>query len=149
MADEKEFKIRVITPDRIFFEGKGSMIEMNTTEGEIGCYPMHVPTTVVMAPGIVSIHDAVAENDIPEKVREDGTLIAAVHAGFAEILNDRVTIMAEVAEWPSEIDVSRAREAEKRAKDRIEAKQTNTDFIRAEFALKKSLVRQQIKGMGL
>ena len=147
MAEAKDFEIQIITPDRVFFSGHGSMIEMNTTEGEIGCYPMHVPTTVVLAPGIVTIHDAEVDNEIPESKRDDGSIIAAVHAGFAEILNDKVTLMAEVAEWPSEIDESRAQAAQKRAEDRIEAKQENIDMIRAELALKKSLVRQQIKGM--
>ena len=148
MADAKEFEIQIITPDRVFFTGRGSMIEFNTTEGEIGCYPMHVPTTVVLAPGIVSIHDAVVECDIPEQLRDDGRLIAAVHTGFAEILGDRVTIMAEIAEWPSEIDRSRAEAAQKRAEDRIAAKQENFDFRRAELALKKSLVRQRLTSLG-
>ena len=149
MADAKEFEIEIITPDRVFFSGHGSMVEMNTTEGEIGCYPMHVPTTVVLDPGIVTIHDARHDSDIPESVRDDGTLIAAVHTGFAEILNDKVVIMAELAEWPSEIDISRAKAAEKRAEDRLAAKQEKLDITRAELALKKSLVRQEIKGMGL
>ncbi len=150
MAEEKDFKIKIITPDRVFFSGHGSMIEMNTTEGEIGCYPMHVPTTVVMAPGIVTIHDVNIDAglDIPEAVRPDGSIVAAVHSGFAEILNYEVTIMADIAEWPSEIDVRRAAAAQKRAEDLIEGKRENVDLVRAEMALKKALVRQQIKSLG-
>ncbi len=146
----KVFKIQIITPDRVFYNGTGSMIEFNTTEGEMGCYPMHVPTTVVLAPGIVTIHDAVINGDeeIPEKPKDDGTIIAAVHAGFAEILADRVTILAEIAEWPSEIDASRAAAAQKRAEDRISGKQEETDLVRAELALRRSLVRQKIRSLG-
>ena len=146
----KDFEIEIITPDRVFFKGHASMIEMNTTEGEIGCYPMHVPTTVVLSPGVVCIHDAKLDEglEIPEPTRDDGSIIAAVHAGFAEILGDRVVLMAEIAEWPSEIDVSRAKAAEKRAEDRISAKQDNMDMMRAENALRKSLVRQKIGTMG-
>ena len=151
MADAiKEFDIQIITPERVFFKGKGSMIEMNTTEGEIGCYPMHVPTTVVMAPGVVTIHGATLSNDfeVPEAIRSDGSSIAAVHAGFAEILGDRVIIMAEIAEWPSEIDLSRAASAQKRAEDRIAGKADKLDLMRAENALRKSLVRQKLSSMG-
>ncbi len=143
------FEIQIITPDRVFFLGSGSMIEMTTTEGEIGCYPMHVPTTVVLTPGIVTIHDAKISDtvEIPEAIRPDGSLIAAVHTGFAEILNDKVTIMAEVAEWPCEIDKVRAEAAAKRAQERLDAKQEKTDLMRAEQALKKALVREEIAAM--
>ena len=146
----KVFHIQIITPERVFFEGEGTMIEMNTTEGEIGCYPMHVPTTVVLSPGIVTIHDAKPDKDIeiPEVTRSDGSIIAAVHAGFAEILGEKVTIMAEIAEWPSEIDVSRAEAAQKRAEARISARNDELDMMRAENALRKSLVRQKLGSLG-
>ncbi len=148
MAEAKEFEIQIITPDRIFFQGHASMIEFNTTEGEIGCYPMHVPTTVVLAPGVVTIHGVNVENEIPQPVRDDGTLIAAVHAGFAEILNDKVNIMAEIAEWPSEIDERRAAAAQKRAEERLAAKQENVDLVRAELALRRALVRKKVRETG-
>ncbi|MCR5097684.1 MAG: ATP synthase F1 subunit epsilon [Lachnospiraceae bacterium] len=146
----KLFNIEIITPERVFFEGKGSMIEMNTTEGEIGCYPMHVPTTVVLSPGIVTIHDAQVAGglEIPEPIRNDGSLMAAIHAGFAEILGTKVVLMAEIAEWPSEIDRSRAEAAQKRAEGRIEAKTEEMDIMRAENSLRKALVRQKITSLG-
>lgn len=75
------------------------MIEFNTTEGEIGVYPDHIPLTTVLAPGVVTITNG-------EDVKE-----AAVHAGFAEILGDKVTLLAEIAEWPDEIDEKRAEAA--------------------------------------
>ena len=46
MADNQLFTLKIITPDRVFYEGEASMVEFNTTEGEIGVYKMHVPTTV-------------------------------------------------------------------------------------------------------
>ncbi len=131
MADNL-FKVQIITPERVFFEGEASMIEFNTTEGEIGVFANHIPLTTVIAPGIVTITE------------ENGKKMAAVHAGFAEILGDKVTLLAEVAEWPEEIDLNRAREAEDRAKKRLESKDGNVDVLRAEIALKKSLVRQDL-----
>jgi len=79
------------------------MVEFNTTEGEIGVYKEHVPMTVIIAPGILTITE------------EEGQKIAALHAGFVEILQEKVTIMAEIIEWPDEIDLSRAEEARDRA----------------------------------
>ena len=131
MADNL-FQVEIITPDRIFYHGDASMIEFTTTEGEIGVYKDHIPLTTVLAPGIVTITE-------PE-----GATRAVVHAGFAEILGDKVTLLAEVAEWPDEIDLDRARRAEDRARDRLNRKDANLDVARAELALKRALVRQDI-----
>lgn len=123
------FIVQIITPDRIFYEGDATMIEFNTEAGEIGVYPKHIPLTTVITPGVVTIHE------------ESGEKKAAVHAGFAEILPDQVSIMAEIAEWADEIDLDRAEQAKKRAEERISQKAQDTDMDRAEFALKKAVVR--------
>lgn len=133
MADEgKFFDLEIITPDRVFWSGKASMLELNTTEGQVGIYRRHIPMTMIIEPGIVKIH---LEGELKE---------AAVHAGFIEILPDRITMMAEVAEWPDEIDINRAKEAEQRAERRLQAHDPRIDMSRAELALKKSIVRQQL-----
>jgi len=132
MADNS-FEVKIITPDRVFYEGTAEMIEFNTVEGEIGVYKNHIPLTTVIAPGIVVI----TEGDVKKK--------AAIHAGFAEILSDKVTILAEVAEWPEEIDVERAMAAKDRAEKRLAEKGDNLDVTRAEIALRKSLVRINIR----
>ncbi|MCF0131073.1 MAG: ATP synthase F1 subunit epsilon [Pseudobutyrivibrio sp.] len=132
MADNT-FKVSIITPERIFYEGDASMVEFNTVEGEIGVFPNHIPLTTVIAPGILTITE------------DSGPKNAALHAGLAEILPDKVTILAEIAEWPDEIDVQRARDAEDRARQRLANKDENLDVLRAEAALKKALVRQNLK----
>lgn len=132
MADNI-FKVEIITPDRIFYTGEATMIEFNTVEGEIGVYANHIPLTTVLAPGIVTITNG-------DEIKE-----AAVHAGFAEILGDKVTLLAEIAEWPDEIDRQRAERARDRAQERLAAKDTDVDLARAEFALRKALVRIEIK----
>lgn len=134
MAEEKNvFKVEIVTPDRIFYTGDATLIEFNTTEGEIGVYKNHIPLTTVLAPGIVTITNG-------EDVKE-----AAVHAGFAQILGDRVRLMAEIAEWPDEIDERRAEEAKKRAEERIQGKAADIDMKRAEYALRRALVRIELK----
>ena len=132
MADNT-FKVSIITPERTFYEGEATMVEFNTVEGEIGVLPKHIPLTTVIAPGICTITES------------EGVKKAAVHAGLAEILPDKVTLLAEIAEWPDEIDVERARSAEDRARARLAEKDANLDVLRAEVALKKALVRQDIK----
>ncbi|MCR4990011.1 MAG: ATP synthase F1 subunit epsilon [Lachnospiraceae bacterium] len=128
MADNL-FKLRIITPERTFFEGDVSMVEFNTTEGEVGILKGHIPLTVVIAPGIITITD------------ESGVREAALHAGFAEVLQDGVVIMAEIIEWPQEIDLDRAKEARDRAEERLRTKTPETDIARAETALQRAVAR--------
>ena len=66
---------------------------------------------------------------------------AALHAGFAEILQDEVVILAEIIEWPEEIDAGRAEAAKERAEERIRSKTPETDILRAETALQRALAR--------
>ena len=135
MAEEsRNFQVEIITPERIFYTGEASMIEFTSVEGEMGVYKNHIPLTTVLAPGIVTITE------------DGGQKKAAVHAGFAEVLGDKVTLLAEIAEWPDEIDFDRAEAARERAKARIENKQdSGIDMIRAELALRKALVRISLK----
>ena len=136
MADnEKMFQVQVITPDRVFYAGEAEMIEFTTNSGQIGVYKNHIPLTTVLAPGAVIIHEA------------EGEKIAAVHAGFAEILPEQVTLLAEIAEWSEEIDISRAEAAKKRAEEPLRAKPADIDLARAEFALRKALTRIGVKDM--
>lgn len=136
MADnEKMFQVQVITPDRVFYAGEAEMIEFTTNSGQIGVYKNHIPLTTVLAPGAVIIHEA------------EGEKIAAVHAGFAEILPKQVTLLAEIAEWSEEIDINRAEAAKKRAEERLMAKTADIDLARAEFALRKALTRIGVKDM--
>ena len=105
------------------------MVELVTSEGEIGVYAEHIPLTAVIVPGVMKIH-------------KDGQIKkAAVHGGIIEILKDKVTVLAEVAEWPEEIDVNRANEAMIRAERRIKSGEANIDMLRAEAALKRSMAR--------
>jgi F-type H+-transporting ATPase subunit epsilon len=78
MAD-KDFQLRIITPERVFYEGIVDMVEFNTTEGQIGVLPGHIPLTVIVKPGILHITE------------KDGEKEAALHSGFAEILPEGVT----------------------------------------------------------
>ena len=114
MAEEKTFLIKIITPERVFYEGTAIMAEFNTSEGEIGVLTL---------------------------TEESGKKKAALHTGFAEILPDQISILAEAAEWPGEIDIKRAEAAQKRAEERLQAHSSDTDMARAETALLRAVAR--------
>ena len=108
MAEDRNFTLKIITPNRIFYEDDAvSMVEFNTTEGEIGIYKRHVPTTVIIKPGIL-------------------------------------TILAEIVEWPEEINAERAEAARKRAQERLQSKTPETDLARAETALLRAMARIEV-----
>ncbi len=124
------FHLKITSPDRIFFEGEVTMVEINTTEGQIGVLANHIPLTSVLSPGVCYIHVPYGEPKV-----------CAVHGGFFEILQDSMTILAEVCEWPDEIDLQRAEDARVRAERFLTDKPAGTDIGRATLALKRSAAR--------
>ena len=133
MADQsKFFRLQVISPDRIFYDGNVEMVELTTSEGEMGVLKGHIPLTAILVPGVL-------------KIKEDGQVKrAALHDGFVEIFQDHMTILAESCEWPEEIDVNRAKEARIRAERRLSSGEDNVNIARAEMALRKSLIRIEL-----
>lgn len=129
MAEERSFELEIITPERSFYKNMVTMVEFNTTEGQIGVYKNHIPMTVIIKPGVLTITE------------EEGKKQAALHAGFATILQEKVTILAEVIEWPDEIDLERAESARTRAEERLRAGDATTDIVRAETALLRAMAR--------
>ncbi len=128
MADNA-FKLKIVSPNRTFYEGEAVMLECRTTEGEIGVLKNHIPLTAVLAPGVAKIREA------------NGELKVALISGFVEVLQDQVTILAEIAEWPDEIDVHRAEEARIRAERRLAEKAAGVNLARASLALQRSIAR--------
>ena len=105
---EALMQLQIITPDHLMCDESVKMVEMRTAEGEIGVLPGHIPVTVMMAPGVTHITKA------------DGSIRhIAIHDGFVEIQPDKISIMAEIAEWPEEVDLDRAKAALSRARERI------------------------------
>lgn len=135
MADLKKFQLEVISPERVFYTGDVEMVELTTTEGDIGIYADHIPLTTIVAPGVLTITESAEEQ------KE-----AAVLEGFMEITPEKVTILAQSCEWPDEIDVNRAMEAKARAERRLKSTDTNINMARADLALRKSLIRIELAG---
>jgi len=127
MADK--FKLSIISPDKMFLTDEAEFLEFTSTEGQMGVYAKHIPLTTILEPCVMKIHN-------------DGEMKkAAILGGFVEILKDKITVLAEDAQWPDDIDVARAEAAKKRAEDRLTAKQEGIDLVRAEAALKRAIAR--------
>lgn len=127
----EKFKLTIVTPDREFYNDEVDMVEFNTTEGEVGIYKGHIPLTVIVKPGILTI----TQGDLKKN--------AALHAGFVQILPDEVTILAEIIEWPGEIDEARAKAARERAESRLRGGADEVDVARAEASLMRAIARIQ------
>lgn len=129
MADNNLFELKIIEPDGMFFEGEGEFLEFTSVEGQMGVYKNHIPLTTILEPCVIRIH------------ANGETKKAAVLGGFIEIQKERITILAEDANWPDEIDVERAKAAKQRAKERLSKKEEGLDMLRAEAALKRAVAR--------
>lgn len=125
----ERFELKIISPDEVFYEGEGTFLEFVSVEGEMGVYQNHIPLTTILEPCVMKIHN---ESEVKK---------AAILGGFIEIQKDKITVLAEDAQWPEEIDIERAKKAEERAKERL-AKKDGIDVLRAEVALKKAIARQ-------
>lgn len=129
MADNNLFELKIIEPDGMFFEGEGEFLEFTSVEGQMGVYKNHIPLTTILEPCVVKIH------------ANGETKKAAVLGGFIEIQKERITILAEDANWPEEIDVERAKAAKQRAEERLSKRESGLDVVRAEAALKRAVAR--------
>ncbi len=123
--------VSVVTPDGPVLEDSFEMVSCKAESGELGILPGHIP---LVAPLSISAVRLKGEN--PQRI--------AVSGGFLEVRPDKVTILAQSAERPDDIDIKRARAAKERAERRLHAKQDEIDFRRAELALKRALNRIEV-----
>ena len=123
------FELKIIEPDGFFFEGEADFLEFTSVEGKMGVYKNHIPLTTILEPCVVRIH-------------KDGEVKkSAILGGFIEIQKTKITILAEDAHWPEDIDVARAEAALGRAQERLARKEAGLDMVRAEAALKRAMAR--------
>ena len=126
----------IVTPERQLLREKVAEVTIPGAGGFLGILPGHAPLITEVGIGELTYQ--------PKGVGEPGPL--AIISGFAEVLGDRVSVLAETAERPEEIDVARAEEAKKRAEERLAAaaQDPNVDWDRASVALQRALVRLRV-----
>jgi F-type H+-transporting ATPase subunit epsilon len=127
-------RLIVVTPERQLLHETVVEVTVPGLDGELGILPGHAPLISELGIGQLSYRTASGGRPIP----------LAILAGFAEVLPDRVTILAETAERATEIDVARAEGALDRAQKRLASNDTNLDWDRATLALQRALIRIQI-----
>jgi len=126
---EKSFFLEIVVPDRTFFSGPVESLTVKTPEGEIGILNGHMPMVVAVSPG-------------PAKIQKGGeTLYAYLSEGFMEVLQNKAIILADLAQWPEEIDINRAKAAEERARERLHMKLGRVEYLRSQAALQRALSR--------
>lgn len=130
MADTFEFEI--VTPDKMVLKDVADQMQIPAKNGYIGILPGHAPLITELAIGEISY------------TAHGTTNYLAVAWGFAEVLPEKVTILAESAEKPEEIDTSRAQQAKQRAEERLRANGPELDYQRALDAVKRADVRLQV-----
>jgi len=125
--------LEIVTPERAIASEQVDEIQLPGSEGYFGVLPGHAPLLATLQVG-----------ELWYRIGQDKHYLA-VAFGFAEVLPDRVTVLAQIAERPEDIDVPRAEAAKKRAEERVaRPPQGELDFERARIAMMKSLIRLQV-----
>jgi F-type H+-transporting ATPase subunit epsilon len=130
MADT--FQLEIVTPEKKVVDAAAEEVQIPGKNGYLGVLPGHAPLITELAVGEISYRAGAEEQKL------------AVAWGFAEVLPDKVTILAETAERPNEIDVARARKAKERAEKLLTSGDTNVDVERALAAEKKAETRLEV-----
>jgi F-type H+-transporting ATPase subunit epsilon len=132
MALPTHLDLQIVTPDRLIVHEQVDEVEIPGSEGYFGVLPGHTPLLASLAVGELWYRRG------PDKS------FLSIAFGFAEVLPDRVTILARLAERAEDIDVGRAEAAKQRAEERLAQAKSDIDYERARLALMKSLMRLQV-----
>jgi F-type H+-transporting ATPase subunit epsilon len=124
------FKLEIVTPEKKVVDTAATEAQIPGKNGYLGILPGHAPLITELAVGEVKFH---AEGGQEQRL--------AVAWGFAEVLPDKVTILAETAERPNEIDIDRARKSKARAEERLTSGDTNVDVEHSLSAIQKAETR--------
>jgi F-type H+-transporting ATPase subunit epsilon len=130
MADT--FQLEIVTPEKLMVKEAAEEAQIPGMNGYLGILPGHAPLITELAVGVISYRASGETHNL------------AVAWGFAEVLPDKVTILAEAAERPQEIDVARAEKSKERAEQRLKSNDPQVDYDRAEDALQRAETRLKV-----
>ena len=132
MALPTSLALEIVTPDRAIVSQQVDEVQLPGSEGYFGVLPGHTPLLASLQVGELWYRTGQQKHYL------------AIAFGFAEVLPDRVTVLAQIAERAEDIDVTRAESAKERAEQRVARPQAEMDFERARIALLKALTRLQV-----
>jgi F-type H+-transporting ATPase subunit epsilon len=125
-------RLELVTAERIVLEEDADMVIAPAADGQVGILPHHAPFLTTLRPGELRVRRGGSEQEL------------IVTGGFMEVLNDKVTILADAAERVEEIDLARAEEARRRAADALANRQAGVDTASAELAMRRAVVRLSV-----
>ncbi len=126
-------QLEIVTPDKLVLSQSVDYVGAPGIEGEFGILSGHIPFLSALAIGGLYY-------------KADGkTKHVFISGGFAEVSNNKVTVLAESAEMSEDIDATRAEAARKRAEERLQAKDEKVNYTRAQLALQRAVCRLNIK----
>ncbi|MBM4296773.1 MAG: F0F1 ATP synthase subunit epsilon [Deltaproteobacteria bacterium] len=129
----EKIKLRVVTPSRLMFDEEVDEVTAIGELGEFGVLPNHISFLSTLVPGEMSYKQGAQRR------------LIAVSGGYAEVLDNVMTVLAPAAEFGAEIDSARAQRAKERAEKQLaELSHDEKDFELAEVALKRALARLQV-----
>lgn len=127
------FHLEIVTPDGVSFDGEVESLNVRTQQGDIGILPNHIDYLAALGMGQARI------------TAQGQTRRAACIGGMVSVSGGRVRLVATTFEWAEDIDYTRAKEAEARARQKLEEKQLSESELQlAEAKLKRALVRQSV-----
>jgi F-type H+-transporting ATPase subunit epsilon len=128
-----KYELRVVSVERSLFEGDVEFIIANGADGELGVLARHAPLMTILKPGPLRIQETIGAPD----------QILFVGGGFLEVLPDRVTVLADVAEHVEEISIEKAEAARRRAQERLAGTLTTSEEIefQSELAVAEARLR--------
>jgi F-type H+-transporting ATPase subunit epsilon len=136
MADT--FKLEIVTPEKKVVDTQAEEMQIPGKNGYLGILPGHAPLITELAVGEITFKESSASSSNEQRL--------AVAWGFAEVLPDKVTILAETAERPAEIDVDRARKSKERAEQMLTSGDLHVDVERALDSLHRAETRLEVAG---
>lgn len=127
-----KLKFEIVTAERMVYSDDVDVVIAPGVEGQLGILPNHASLLTMLQPGELVVRKEGEETEM------------FVSGGFLEVMQNRVTLLADVAERAEEIDVARAEEAKRRAEERIKQAPPEMDLAVAEAALRRALARIKI-----
>jgi F-type H+-transporting ATPase subunit epsilon len=129
---DNTFQLEIVTPAKLVVKDAAEEAQIPGSSGYLGILPGHAPLITELGVGVITYKASGATHTL------------SVAWGFAEVLPDKVTILAEAAERPQEIDVERAQKSKDRAEERLKSNDPKIDYTRAEDALQRAETRLSV-----
>ena len=129
------FGLKIIATNRVFYEGRAKFIVLPQSDGEIAVMAGHEDAMIAIVPGELRY----------QTEDSDEWHLAAVSGGFAQVINNRVTVLVLTAETPEEIDERRAMEAKEIAQEQLRQKMSQHQYYRTQASLSRAMSRLKVK----